>query len=127
MKSEYKVLLSFFAGIVVSLGLATPSFAEDGKDHPLVNRYPGTTISNYDYKEFEEAQLLLSKPYEKGDEWVADKVLPLEGQVTYIHYTKPDTVSALQIFRNYRKFFGPEEHPCRLLEPFLHLLFYSFT
>lgn len=84
------------------LTLTMPAFAEDGKDHPMVNRYPGTTISNYDFKEFEEAQILLSKPYESNNKWVADKVLPLEGQVTYIHYNKPNTVSALQIFRNYQ-------------------------
>jgi OmpA-OmpF porin, OOP family len=84
------------------LNIATPVFAEEGKDHPMVSRYPGTTISHYDFKEFEEAQLLLSKPYEVGNKWVADKVLPVEGQVTYIHYDKPNTVSALQIFRNYQ-------------------------
>ncbi len=84
------------------LTLTTTAFAEDGKDHPMVSRYPGTTIRHYDFKEFEEAQLLLSKPYEAGGKWVADKVLPVEGQVTYIHYEKPTTVSALQIFRNYQ-------------------------
>lgn len=84
------------------LTLSTPTFAEDGKDHPMVSRYPGTTIDHYDFKEFEEAQLLLSKPYEVGNKWVADKVLPVEGQVTYIHYEKPKTVSAFQIFRNYQ-------------------------
>lgn len=84
------------------IAMAIPAFAEEGKDHPMVSRYPGTTIDHYDFKEFEEAQLILSKPYEAGNKMVADKVLPVEGQVTYIHYKKPDTVSALQIFRNYQ-------------------------
>lgn len=100
MKSEYKIFLSLF--ITTLIGFTGPVFAEDGQDHPLINRYPGTTISQYDYKEFEEAQILLSKPYIKDGKWVVDKLLPLEGQVTYIHYEKPDTVSALQIFRNYQ-------------------------
>lgn len=100
MKSGYKIFLSLFASAV--FGFTAPAFAEDGQDHPMVSRYPGTTISQYDFKEFEEAQLLLSKPYEQNGKWVADKVLPVEGQVTYIHYKKPDTVSALQIFRNYQ-------------------------
>jgi len=104
MKSEYKNVVLFLIATLV--GFTTAAFAEEGQDHPMVNRYPDTKISHYDFKEFEEAQLLLSKPYEKGDEWVADKVLPLEGQVTYIHYTKPDTVSALQIFRNYQSAFN---------------------
>ncbi len=100
MKSEFKILLSIFVATI--LGFAAQSFAEDGQDHPMVSRYPDTKIAHYDYKEFEEAQILLSKPYIKDGKYVADKVLPLEGQVTYIHYTKPDTVSALQIFRNYQ-------------------------
>lgn len=99
-----KVLLSFFAATILSC--AASAFAEDGHDHPMVSRYPETKIEHYDYKEFEEAQILLSKPYELNGKWVADKVLPLEGQVTYIHYTKPNTVSALQIFRNYQLAFA---------------------
>ena len=86
----------------LAVACVAPAQAEEGQDHPMVNRYPGTTIDHYDYKEFEEAQLLLSKPYEKDNEWVADKVLPVEGKVTYIHYSMPKTVSALQVFRNYQ-------------------------
>jgi hypothetical protein len=100
MKSGYKTLVSLFSAAII--GFSASTFAVDGEDHPMVSRYPGTEISHYDFKEFEEAQLILSKPYEKNGEWVADKVLPVDGQVTYIHYTKPDTVSALQIFRNYQ-------------------------
>lgn len=104
MKSEFNTLLSLIVAVVI--GFSAPVFAEDGEDHPLVSRYPGTSISHYDYKEFEEAQILLSKPYQQNGKWVADKLLPLEGQVTYIHYRKPDTVSALQIFRNYQAAFA---------------------
>lgn len=81
-----------------------PALAEDGQDHPMVSRYPGTSIAHYDYKEFEEAQLLLSKPYTNRDgKMTADKLLPLEGQVTYIHYEVPKSISALQVFRNYQR------------------------
>jgi len=100
MKSEFKILLSLLAAAATSFSAST--LAVDGEDHPLVSRYPGTEITHYDFKEYEEAQLILSKPYKKDGTWVADKVLPVDGQVTYIHYTKPDTVSALQIFRNYQ-------------------------
>lgn len=85
-----------------ALTLSPVALAAAGEDHPMVGRYPGATIRDYDYKEFEEAQILLSKPYKKGNEWVADKVLPLEGQVTYIHYDFPNSVSAFQVFRNYQ-------------------------
>lgn len=100
---KFRHLLLYIAAGYLAIASA---FAEDGKDHPMVSRYPGTTIDHYDFKEFEEAQLLLSKPYEANGKWIADKVLPVEGQVTYIHYKKPDTVSALQIFRNYQAAFA---------------------
>lgn len=88
------------AGMVLS---HSPSFArEAGQDHPAVTRYPGATIAHHDFKEFEQAQLILSKPYQRNGDYVADKVLPVEGAVTYIHYEIDKQVSALQVFRNYQ-------------------------
>lgn len=76
--------------------------AETGQDHPEVARYPGATINQYDFKEYEEFRLILSKPLQRNNEWTADKTLPLEGRVTYIHYEVPKAASALQVFRNYQ-------------------------
>ena len=81
---------------------ATNAIAEDGADHPEVSRYPGATIQHYDFREYEEAQLILSRPVDRGNGLAADKLLPLEGAVTYIHYEMPKTASALQVFRNYQ-------------------------
>ncbi len=84
----------------------TAAFASDdaAQDHPAVSRYPGATIEKHDFKEYEEAQLILSKPYfdSKTRSYTADKLLPVEGRVTYLHYEIPSSASALQVFRNYQ-------------------------
>lgn len=91
---------------VVALGLAALSglaMAEEGVDHPEVARYPGARINNYDFKEYEEFQLILAKP-QRGPNgaFTAAKLMPLEGRVTYIHYEMPKSASPLQVFRNYQ-------------------------
>ncbi|MFZ2989382.1 OmpA family protein [Ideonella sp.] len=90
---------ALLAGLVALSGTALGAELDD---HPAVARYPGAKIAHSDYKEFEEAQLVLSKPYSSGGRLVADKVLPVEGQVTYLQYTIPGTASAFQVFRNYQ-------------------------
>jgi len=71
--------------------------AEGSKDHPLISRYAGSVISEYNQKEFDEYDLPLSK--------VADgkygKTQHLEGKVTAIYYVNPEGRSALEVFRNY--------------------------
>jgi outer membrane protein OmpA-like peptidoglycan-associated protein len=75
---------------------------EPGHDHAAVSRYPGAVIKDYDYKEYEEAQLILSKPVAVDGHYRADKLLPVEGHVTYLHYEIPGSASTLQVLRNYQ-------------------------
>jgi len=89
------------AATAVAMHIQTAS-AETGEDHPEVARFPGAVIKNYDFREYEEAQLILSTPKDGKDGVVADKLLPVEGRVTYIHYETPKSTSALQVFRNYQ-------------------------
>lgn len=68
-----------------------------GKDHPLISRYPGSFIREYDEKEYDEFDLPIgsngpSKPC---------KMQHLEGKVTLIRYIPPKGRSTLEIFRNY--------------------------
>jgi OmpA-OmpF porin, OOP family len=85
-----------------ALFASTQTLAEPGEDHPAVARFPGSTMDGYDFKEYEEFRLILSKPVNRNNEWVADKSLPLEGRVTYIRYQIPTSASPLQVFRNYQ-------------------------
>jgi outer membrane protein OmpA-like peptidoglycan-associated protein len=59
-------------------------------------------IAGYDFKQFEQGQLILSKPRKSANGYVADKVLPVEGAVTYLHYEVDPSVSAFQLFRNHQ-------------------------
>lgn len=89
--------------VVVLAGLwGFAAHAEPGEDHPEVARFPGAVMEGYDHKDYEEFQLILSKPVERSNRYTADKLLPLEGQVTYIHYSVPKNASPLQVFRNYQ-------------------------
>lgn len=102
MRSKTIFHLSVSLTLAAAALLPFAAHAESGEDHPEVARYPGATISQYDFKEYEEFRLLLSKPVNRKGEWVVDKSLDLEGRVTYIHYTVPASASPLQVFRNYQ-------------------------
>jgi len=71
--------------------------AQGSKDHPLISRYPGSTLSEYAQKAFDEYELPLSKF--AGGKY--EKTQHLEGKVTAIYYTTPEGRSALEIYRNY--------------------------
>ena len=91
----FMVVVLVFAG--VGFIAAQGEDAEGSKDHPLISRYPGSTINHYTQKAFDEYELPLSK--------VADgkyaKTQHLEGKVTMIYYVTPEGRSALEVFRNY--------------------------
>ena len=80
-------------------------FAADLKgssDHPMVSRYDGSIIKSYDYREFNDYKLLLSKaiydPYPKVG---AKNIEKLEGKITRITYLNPEKRTTLEIIRNY--------------------------
>lgn len=70
---------------------------EGSNDHPLISRYPGSIISIYDAKQFDEYVLPLGK-LEKGKLTKSQK---LEGKVTQITYYAPEDRPTLEIYRNY--------------------------
>jgi len=98
--------MRFVRSIAVTLSVLVPfataslvlaQDAEGSKDHPLISRYPGSTIDEYRQKAFDEYELPLSP--------VADgkyaKTQHLEGKITGIYYTTPEGRSALEVSRNY--------------------------
>ena len=60
--------------------------AERSTDHPLITRYPGSTINEYAQKAFDEYELPLSKF--AGGKY--EKTQHLEGKITAIYYTTPE-------------------------------------
>jgi len=70
----------------------------DSKDHPLLSRYPGSTIDDYAHQEFAQFTIPLGKI--DGDHWA--KSQDLEGKVTKLTYSIPAGRSSLEVFRNYQ-------------------------
>jgi OmpA-OmpF porin, OOP family len=86
----------FFAGI--PLNAQEPDVA-GSKDHPLISRYPGSYIEEYEQKEYDEYELPVGAS--ASDE--PCKTQHLEGKITLIRYVPPKGRSALEIFRNYEQ------------------------
>jgi len=84
-----------------------PAFAEDvegSSDHPMVSRYEGSSITDYDFREFDEYEILLGKVKrdpDKPSDTIAEASESLEGKVTKISYYLPEDRSTLEVFRNY--------------------------
>lgn len=83
---------------VVAAGITLAADEGGSKDHPLVSRYPGSTITGYRTVEFDEFALPLGKL--KPDS-TFEKTQRLEGKVTAIHYQTPAGRSILEVYRNY--------------------------
>lgn len=97
-----EILAVFFALLCF---LATPVYALDhdidgSSDHPLISRYPGSHISTYEAKDFDEYDLPLGKPVQAVPV-TFEKSKHLEGKITRIGYEVPATTSVFKIFKNY--------------------------
>jgi len=94
----HRILIAF-----LSMALCLPFAAaqcedRDGKDHPLISRYPGSCIYTYAQVEFEEFML----PLGKNVDGKFAKSQHLEGKITSIEYNMPENRSVLEVFRNYQ-------------------------
>ena len=69
----------------------------NGKDHPLIQRYPGSHIINYKQFDYDEISLAIEVPQKSKDNF---KLLDVVGDITQIIY-RINNVSTLKIFRNY--------------------------
>ena len=97
MARPRRVLLGFVGVSGALLAAARGEDAAGSKDHPLISRYPGSTLSEYSQKAFDEYELPLSA--------VASgryaKTQHTEGKLTALYYTSPEGRSALEVYRNY--------------------------
>ncbi|MBI5380078.1 MAG: DUF4892 domain-containing protein [Nitrospirae bacterium] len=91
------VLLVLLLASSPMVALAQQKDVAGSKDHPLISRYPGSVITAYMQKDFDEYLLALG-PLKSGS---FQKTQHLEGKVTRIIYHNPAGRSSLEIFRNY--------------------------
>lgn len=100
MRVKNKKIVYLFGGVLLAILTFSSSVLANvtgSKDHPLISRFPGSSIIRYDMKEFNEYAVPLGKK-EKGKLTKSQK---LEGKVTQITYSAPKDRSVLEIFRNY--------------------------
>lgn len=100
-----------FKAALLAAMLLTPALAEDvpgSDDHPLVGRYEGATIVEYEHSDYDEAHALIApndwtsvvpnnQTNRSGGEWQR-----MEGSVWKIRYMIPERRSSLEVYRNYQ-------------------------
>ncbi len=69
---------------------------EGSEDHPMITRYEGSYITNYQQFSYDRQELVTGME-DEAFEWTA-----FEGEVTRIRYTAPEGRSALEVHRNYK-------------------------
>jgi len=71
------------------------------KDHPLIDRYPGSVIDTYTETSFDAFPLAVGP----GRNRQIESSIALEGRITVIRYAIDKQRSVLEVFRNYEIFF----------------------
>jgi hypothetical protein len=87
----------FALAAAVMLVQVPGSVAEDAKDHPLIQRYPGSEIRKSFVKDFDEVVMPTGK---SGRDGFADTIT-VKGKTTGIVYQNPKKRSTLEIYQNY--------------------------
>ncbi len=80
--------------------LAQDRKQEEGEDHPMMTRFPGSEIVSYDAADF-DALLIPLGPATAVDEFELSELA--EGKVTRLTYEMPEGHSTLEVFRSYEQ------------------------
>ncbi len=92
-------------GIFALAGIPAEAVVPDAdiagaSDHPLVDRYPGSVIDEYETSEFDAFEIALGP----GKNRQIENAKAVEGRVTIIRYAIDKERSTLEVFRNYEIF-----------------------
>ncbi|CAH0533310.1 Peptidoglycan-associated lipoprotein [Vibrio stylophorae] len=98
---------SFHTAMCMALLFSSTSvLAWQATDHPTLKRFPNAEIeNNSDYFEYEEVNVIRSKPRDVGGNAVVDKTEKISGKVTFIEYEIAEKYTALQVYKNYKQVF----------------------
>jgi outer membrane protein OmpA-like peptidoglycan-associated protein len=83
--------------VATLLIFASAVLAAEAEDHPLITRYPGSSLSRKDVKDFDEYNLVTGYDAEKNQP-TGQKV---QGKVSRMGYYHPKERSVLEVFKNY--------------------------
>jgi len=108
LKMEGEVLrkVLFFCVLFLISISSVPSAGErdvtGSRDHPVLSRYPGSYITHYSQRKFDEYFLLLGPVRSGSDRDIQSaKTRKLEGKITNITYQCPKDRSTLEVYKNY--------------------------
>jgi OOP family OmpA-OmpF porin len=97
---KYKILICVAVAMFLINGMVFARQRGDiygSQDHPLISRYKGSEIINYNVKKMDEYHLIMGN-LRFGDSPKLKRVL---GKVTRIQYRAPEDTSTLDIYLNY--------------------------
>ncbi|ASG24978.1 OmpA family protein [Nitrospirillum viridazoti] len=95
---NYQAVLTVALPLLAATPVLAAGDVPGSKDHPLVSRFAGATITAYEHKDFDEA-FLPDRPVKDEDK---AEGLHLEGKVTRVWYTIATGKSTLEVERNYQ-------------------------
>ncbi|TWB10485.1 uncharacterized protein DUF4892 [Nitrospirillum amazonense] len=95
---NYQAVLAVALPLLAATPVLAAGDVPGSKDHPLVSRFAGATITAYEHKDFDEA-FLPDRPVKDADK---AEGLHLEGKITRVWYTIGAGKSALEVERNYQ-------------------------
>lgn len=105
MPSRFVALIRA-ALLVTAAGLCGATSAKDvdgGADHPLVTRFPGSTLIGHFQREW-DATTFPTSPEIVPEQQLKDAVT-VEGKITRLYYLAPVGKSPLEVFRSYQQAF----------------------
>ncbi len=95
-----------FAALFLAVLSVQAAFGADlkgGKDSPLLRRYEGSFIVQYEAKEYDSTVIPLGKTVYRDGRYVFTASEKAEGRTTRLLYVAPAGRSALEVFRNYEE------------------------
>ncbi len=108
--SSVRALRNAVALTFVCFGISAPAAAQlndasGAKDNPGIKRYEGSVIIGYDFRKFNDYELLVGPLERTGQPPYAKptKTQQVEGQTTRILYVVPQGRSPLEVMRNYEQ------------------------
>jgi len=92
-----------FIGLMLALSAQAADVA-GSHDHPLLTRFPGSSIAAYNAIQLDEAHLPIKMfTRDDRDKPTPDKVLTIQGKITTLNYRLPDGTKPLEVVHNYEE------------------------
>lgn len=83
--------------------VATAADVQGSHDHPLITRFPGSTIIGYEQRDWDQTFFPLSAEMDASENTRFKSAATVEGKLTRIVYLAPVGKSTLEVFRNYQQ------------------------